>query len=242
MVEPRFKTWSVWFQNAREPELYASPASPGAIWRVVSDIRRHLIQFPLSHNPSRVAQQLATRMMTMLITIITKRIPEPRRMLMSLPVLSLIFRTLSSLSSYRWENRGSETLSNLPSDTYTVSGRTEILTQLKMGSLIVLNPLDLWGLTDIKNVKGLGHSKHSITGSYHHHHHHHGNFRSYDWWMFSRLRKRIGYTFVWWALFYLLHCRAREWVENENIFLFPYWSLIKISSHLVYKSFIAVIN
>lgn len=68
------------------------------------------------------------------------------------------------------------TLSNLLSDTQTVSSRTGIPTQLKMGFRIVLNLLNLWGLNEIKNVKCPAISKHSINGSYHHHHI--GNCRS----------------------------------------------------------------
>lgn len=44
-------------------------------------------------------------------------------------------------------------LSDLPSDTYTVSSRTGILTQLKMGFRIVFDFLKLWGLNEIKNMK-----------------------------------------------------------------------------------------
>ena len=89
-------------------------------------------------------------------------------MLTSSHVLWLIFARLSGLSFSRWENWWSETLSYLLRDAQTVSSRTGIPTQLKIGFRIVLNLLNLGKLNEIKNVTRLASSKHS-NGSYHHH-------------------------------------------------------------------------
>ena len=70
-------------------------------------------------------------------------------------VITNLQNTLRSLSCYRWDHRGSEELRSLSSDPYTVSCRTGILTQFKMGSLIECKLLDLWEWSEINNVEGL---------------------------------------------------------------------------------------
>lgn len=51
---------------------------------------------------------------------------------------------------------------------------------------------------------------------------------------FMKSEKTWLYCSICWGLLYVLHL-GKMWEENENILIFPNWSLIIISSHWVYN-------